>query len=465
MRARSIRFRLTSWYSGVLALALTTFGIFFWIAIQGILFRTVDEELVDRAEGIRMFMENQIEALSIEEIRDEFKEHSVLGPGGDLFQVCDANGVWLYRSIPLEEADIAIDLPGSLLASGKIEDREISGTNLRFYSKPVTVLGERYTIQVAAPTHEIIEGLQAFQQLLALMIPAFLLAAAAGGWWMSGRALRPVDQITAAARSISERSLAKRLPVPATNDELRRLSDTLNQMLSRIEEAFQRVTQFTADASHELRTPVALIRTTAEVALRKDRSKDEYRRALADVLEESVRTAELIEHLLTLARADAGKAVLERTPLDLALLAQDVVAQCQRLAQGKGLHLTLNVPASGAMIAGEAQALRRVLLLLLDNAVKFTPAGGRIEVMVNQSVTTVQMAIRDSGIGISPDDLPHIFKRFYRSEKSRNREYGGAGLGLSLAMWIVEAHNGTIQVESEPGRGSVFQVSLPRAGA
>lgn len=460
MKPRSIRFRLTAWYSTVLALALIFFGLFTWFAIREILFHAVDEELVDRVQGVRRFMENQIGALSVEEIRDEFKEHSVLGPGGDLFQVCDAKGVWLYRSAALENAAMPIQPPGALSAQGASEDREVAGIILRVYSHKVTVLGKPYTVQVAAPIHELVEGLNTFRWALVLLIPAVLLTATAGGWWMSRRALRPVDELTWTARSIGERNLGKRLPVPATDDELQRLSETLNQMLDRIEGAFRRVTQFTADASHELRTPVALIRTTSELALRKQRSDSEYREALDDIQTESVRTTDLIEDLLTLARADAGKAALECSPVELNLLVLDVSGKAGKLARQKGVTVSCEPTGESALIAGDQGSLRRLFLILLDNAVKFTPVGGSVHVSIHQQPGAFCVEVQDSGIGISAEDLPHIFERFYRADKSRSRNSGGAGLGLSLAKWIVEAHAGAIQVESQPDRGSVFRVSL-----
>lgn len=462
MNQRSIRFRLTAWYSAVLTLALALFGVFTWFTVRELLFHAVDQTLADRVKGVRHFMENQIGALSVEEIRDEFKEHSVLGPDGDLFQVCDAAGVWLYRSAPLENAAVSIRLPASVPADGLIEDREIDRTTLRFYSKAVNVLGKPFTIQVATPTQTLVKGLTLFKWALVLLIPVVLLAATAGGWWISQRALQPVDRITATARSIGERSLSRRLPVPNTNDELQRLSETLNQMLDRIEKAFKRVTQFTADASHELRSPVALIRTTSELALRRQRSDSEYRDALDEIHAESLRTTDLIENLLMLARADAGKATLARLPVDLTSLVRDVSAQAEKLARQKSIALTCNVNGAGITVAGDQGSLRRLFFILLDNAVKYTPAGGTVAVSVAEHATGADVEIRDSGVGISSQDLPHIFERFYRSDKSRSRDSGGAGLGLSMAKWIVDVHGGAIHVVSEPDGGSTFRVSLPR---
>lgn len=460
MNRRSIRFRLAVWYSAVLALALVAFGGASWLAIRHALFHTVDETLRDRVEGVRHFMSEQIGALSVEEIRDEFKEHSVLGPGGDLFQVCDAQGVWLYRSAPLENGDVAIPLPQSLPPQGVSEDRTVGGAELRFLARQVEVLGRPYTIQVAVPMHELREGLSGYAWALMILIPVVLSIATAGGWWMSRRALQPVDQIIDAARSIGEQSLARRLPVPETEDELQRLSETLNQMLGRIEGAFRRVTEFTADASHELRTPVALMRTTAEVALRKPRTNEDYRQALEDVHAESIRTTELIENLLTLARADAGKAALERREIDLCPIVREASQQGQKLAQAKNLGFRADIPDAAVRALGDASALRRLLLIVIDNAVKYTTEG-EITVRLSSANGRPEIQVSDTGVGISESDLARVFERFYRADKSRNRDSGGAGLGLSIAKWIADVHQGAIEATSEPNRGSTFLITLP----
>ncbi|MEX2260426.1 MAG: ATP-binding protein [Bryobacteraceae bacterium] len=464
MRRRSIRFRLAVWYSAVLALALVAFGGISWITVRHVLFHTVDETLRDRVEGVRSFMDEQIGALSVEEIRDEFKEHSVLGPGGDLFQVCDAEGVWLYRSVPLESGYVPIPLPRELPAAGVSEDRTVGGAELRFLSRRVEVLGRPYTIQVAVPMHELNEGLADFAWALIILIPAVLSIATVGGWWMSRRALRPVDQIIDAARSIGEQSLARRLPVLDTQDELQRLSETLNQMLGRIESAFRRVTEFTADASHELRTPVALIRTTAELALRKPRNSDDYRQALEEVHAESVRTTELIENLLTLARADAGKAALDRREIDLVQLVREASVQGEKLAGAKHLRFRTELPDGPVQTIGDPSALRRLLLIVIDNAVKYTQEG-QITVRLLSWNGNSQVHISDSGMGIASEDLSRIFERFYRADKSRSREFGGAGLGLSIAKWIAEVHQGGIEARSEANGGSTFVITLPGATA
>ena len=267
MRFRSIRVRLTAWYLSMLALGLAVFGVGSWFAMRASAFHTIDEELEDRIRGVEKFMQIQIASLSPIEIRDEFREHSVLGPGGDLFQVCDEKGEWLYRSAVLENSQVTIRRPDQLGKEAVFENLVVQGTPVRFATRRVVVNNQPYAIQVAAPLNEFYEALERFRLILWLSVPLLLIGATVGGYWISRRALKPVDQITTAAESISIRNLSDRLEVPNTADELQRLSETLNRMLARLNSSVQRMSQFTADASHELRAPISLIRTTAELAV------------------------------------------------------------------------------------------------------------------------------------------------------------------------------------------------------
>ena len=461
MRRRSIRVRLTAWYAGVLLVGLSLFGVSVWLALHGSLYETIDESLEDRVAGVRSFMDAQIGALSIDEIRMEFMEHSVLGPGGDLFQVCDAQGNWLYRSAPLADGEVSIRLPATLPGRGIHEDRVVLKTPLRFLSRPVEIRGQRYTVQVAAPMGELLEATRRFQLALWVVIPGVLLVACAGGYWMSRRALAPVERIIDDTDAIGARNLERRLQVPQTRDELERLSRTINSMLDRLEAAFRRITQFTADASHELRTPTALVRTTAELALRKKRAPAEYEQALQQILSESERTTVLIDNLLTLARADSGREGLKLESVDLSAAMEEPVAAARKLAEARGLSFEARLPEGPCPVIGDAAALRRLAMLLIDNAMKYTPAPGSVGVAVENRGGSAVLEVRDSGIGISPEDLPHIFERFYRADKARSREAGGAGLGLSIAQWIAIAHNGRIEVASAPEGGTTFRVSIP----
>jgi heavy metal sensor kinase len=463
LRTRSIGFRLSAWYFLVFAGGIAAFSIAAWFAMRASLYHAIDEALEDRVRGVQTFMQKQISSLSIPEIRDEFREHSVLGPGGDLFQVCDEAGRFLYRSIPLETNNVPVALPATLSTS-RFETLNVQGHMLRFYSRRIAVNGKTYTVQVAAPVDEALEALERFRVILAFAAPLLLIAASAGGYWISSRALAPVDEISRAAQRISIENLTDRLQVPKTGDQLQRLSETLNEMLSRLEAAVRRLTQFTADASHELRAPVSLIRTTAEVAaLKRDRPANEYLEALDEIQEEAERTSQVVDSLMLLARTDSGKEMLDCVPVDICVIVREAAEQGERLAQNRGVGFSIDVPHRSIPIQADAEVLRRALLILMDNAAKYTPLGGSIRVSVASRDGFAEASVSDTGIGMAPQDIPRVFDRFWRADRARSREQGGAGLGLSIAKWIVDMHGGSMSVESELGKGSVFTIRVPLA--
>jgi heavy metal sensor kinase len=309
--------------------------------------------------------------------------------------------------------------------------------------------------------HEETETLDAFRGYLLWFAPLLLLAASAGGYWLSRRALAPVDALARTARTISGHNLSSRLEALHTGDELQRLSDTLNEMLARIEAAFLRITEFTADASHELRTPIALIHTEAELALRRSRDEAEYREALRHILQEADRTAKLIEELLSLARADSGREAFDLHPIDLLPTLRESASKWNQVASLHNLQFEEHLETERLPVMGDENALRRVIDILLDNALKYTPAPGKLTLSAEQHPNGVVVTVEDTGIGIASEDQSRIFERFYRVDKARSRELGGAGLGLAIAQWIVQLHKGSITVKSEMGKGSVFQVEIP----
>jgi len=460
VKDRSIGFRLAAWYFLVFACGLGAFSVGAWFAMRASLYDAIDDELRDRVGGVTSFMDQQISALSIPEIRDEFREHSVLGPGGDLFQVCDARGQWLYRSVPLENENVAIELPDRL-THPRFENKQLQQHLLRFYSQRIIVGGKPYTVQVASLMNEGLEALERFKLMLLIAAPLLLVAASAGGYWLSMRALAPVDEISRAAQRISIENLADRLKVPHTGDQLQRLSETLNATFARLEASVLRMKQFTADASHELRAPISLIRTTAEVAVQRDRTASEYRGALTEILEESERTSQVVDSLMLLARADSGKEMLERLPADACAVVRGAIEQGEKLARCHGIEFKASVPVNPMSIQADSDALRRAVLILFDNAVKYTPTGGSVKVDLVEEGGFVVVSVTDTGIGIAKEDIAHVFDRFWRADKVRSRGHGGAGLGLSIAIWIAEAHQGSLAVESAPGRGSVFRLRVP----
>ncbi|PYR98077.1 MAG: two-component sensor histidine kinase [Acidobacteria bacterium] len=458
MRPASIRARLTLWYFVVQAITFVAFGVGIFFAVRGSVHAAIDEDLRQRLQGIRRFMDRMGPVFSEEDLTYELREHSGLRPGGDLLQVSDAQGNWIFRSASIRNYDIP--RPGEAQAAPRYDTQIVRGVPLRIVSARFGVPGNSYTVQLAAPLAQVFDVLEELRWLLVLSIPIVLVLASFGGYWMSRRALAPVDAITSTARSISEHSLSMRLARLKTGDELQRLAETFNQMMDRLETAFKRITQFTADASHELRTPTALIRTTAELSLRRDRDKSEYREALGQILEEAERTGILIDNLMTLARMDSGAEAVGFATVDIASILGEASMAGQPLALSKQIQLDREIPDIPILVNGDAHALRRLFLILIDNAVKYTPTGGRVFIGLNTNRNNAVATVRDTGIGISQEDLPVIFERFYRADKARSRE-SGAGLGLSIARWIAEAHRAEILVESVVGQGSTFEVRIP----
>jgi heavy metal sensor kinase len=387
-----------------------------------------------------------------DDLREELREFAMGASEGNLLQVRDSTGQDLLSS----------PLISSRTWPKGFREATWRGKRYRLLSHvDLNAAGKAFEVAAAANLDERAEILQRFGVLLILAIPSVLLLSAFGGYWMSRRALQPVDDLTLAARSIGIDNLSRRLHVPRTGDELQRLAETWNAMLERLQFSVTRLSQFTADASHELRSPVAFMRTAAEIALRQQRTPEAYREALRQIHEESERTSHLIEDLLVLARADTGSNVLQFAPVDLKELVDQVCRQDNQQARDKDLSLAVRMPEESVTIQGNDPAIRRLVHALLDNAIKYTPAGGRIEVSLDQRPERVELAVRDTGIGIAHADLARVFDRFYRADKARSRDEGGCGLGLSIAQWIARCHRAEISAESDAGRGSVFRIEFP----
>ncbi|HUJ33087.1 MAG TPA: heavy metal sensor histidine kinase [Candidatus Acidoferrum sp.] len=456
MKALSIGTRLTLWYSLILALSLCLFGALAYFAMSHSIRATIDRELQQRVQAVRdIIHEDAPEGLAA--LQDEFRELADSEGSGSRLRVAYQNGSVVYASPDLQ-APVA---PRRAQIVSRPFTGRISGARFRLFREVVDVSGTRYDIEVAESTQVFDSSLERFRVLLYFVGPVFLALAALGGYWLSRRALSPVDEITRAARTIGARDLSRRLAAPRAGDELQRLADTLNEMLARLEAAFQRVTQFTADASHELRTPVSVMRTSAEISLRKPRTEAEYREALSRILDESEKLSRLIEQLLLLARADAGSSALPMTRTDLTAALQSACAEAKVLAEAKRLEFRESVPQAPAWVQGDATSLERLFVILLDNAVKYTPGGGLIEVRLRSDDGFAVADVADTGSGISPEDIPHVFDRFYRADRARSRESGGTGLGLAIGRWIAEAHRGELRIASTTPNGSTFEVRIP----
>jgi heavy metal sensor kinase len=457
-----IRARLTLLYCAVLGL---TFVAFFWICDLG--FRhsietTVNDSSRTNLDTVRRLLANTA-SLGDESVRAELRDLSNLWANGALLEVADAKGTWLFRSPQFLRASPS--LPQSVASDIAFSTTNLDSSQYRVALGLVEVAGARFEMHAAVPTEPFDQALDRFRIIEKEALPLLVLLASLLGYWLSGKSLQPVNRIIQTAEQIGAQNLSRRLEVPEPRDELRRLTETLNAMLARIEASFERITQFTADASHDLRTPVAMIRTTAEIALRRPRQGEEYRDVLSRILLTSVETSGLLENLLTLARADAGAAGLEMLPLDLNAHLRRAQQQGAVLAAGKSLSITLRTPDKPVWIRADEIAIHRLLLILIDNAVKYTPPGGRCEIALSQNQDHAHIAVKDSGMGIPESDLDFIFERFRRADRARSRETPGAGLGLAIARWITQMHGGTITAESTLGMGSVFHIHLPIAAA
>jgi heavy metal sensor kinase len=462
MKRLSIGLRLTLWYLAIFAAAQLVFGAGMWFILRNRVYDLVDDNLEARVEDLKNFLLAQPKDVSSAKLREEVTESYSLEHSGDYLQLYADNGDWIYQSRFLQAHPLPTLDPGSI-SRASFENRKLGGRYFRFVTQKVEANGRVYTLQTGLPTKEVRDTLTLFRRYLEMFAPLLLLVAAIGGYWLSHRALAPVDAIVRTARDISGTNLNRRLNQLKTGDELQRLSDTLNDMLERIERAFLRVTQFTADASHELRTPISLVRTEAELALRKPRGEAEYRESLRHILLEAERTTALIEELLSLARADSGSETLHMDPINLRETLQGIAEDWRQVAAVRNLQFEASIGVSDSFVLGDETSLRRVVNILLDNAFKYTPAPGTVHLLLERKNNRVVITVRDSGVGIAAEEQSKIFERFYRVDKARSREMGGAGLGLSIAEWIVGQHRGSIEVQSNAGQGSVFRVELPLA--
>ncbi len=326
----------------------------------------------------------------------------------------------------------------------------------------VTVDGRAYALQYGILLKRLHGPLDRLKLYLALCIAGTVFAAMAGGWFLASRSLQPITDTVQTLRDIRSTALDRRLPERAVNDEVGSLTDAINSMLEELEQAFYHTQAFTADVAHELRTPLATLRCEVEVAVSRDRPADEYRAALASALEQTKDLSKSVEHLLFLARADSSASLPERTCVDLAATLNEVAEPFEMLAEAKGVGLSVDV-APDLVVEGQPEWLGTLFGNLLDNAVKYTPEGGRISIQARREDGRVAVRIEDTGTGMSNEEQGRIFDRFYRGAKSHSRETGGVGIGLSIVRRIVDLHGGRINVRSKLGQGSTFEVMLPAA--
>jgi len=489
MNVKSIRFRMTCWYLLALAVTFILAGLIVFRLTSRALRSDLDDLLELRAEGIAASIDTfwtvesqaalraghplsstgKAENADFRRLAQRWVEEGLRDPVlvDIVVQLFGPEGELIAASQALPGATL---LPFEALAPFLAPEARFlnivvpstSGERTRFRSLTLPVAEEgrlAYAIRVLGPQATVEAPLRTLRLILFLVLPCALVLSGAFGAWLAGRTLRPVDRMVDSARNISAENLHVRLAIPDTRDELSRLADTFNGMLERIEQGFSFHRRFWEDVAHELKTPLAIMKGEIEVALKTGGATPEDRQVLESNLEEVERLIRLIEKMLTLARLDRRGAPLEMSEVDLAALAGRASEEFRTLAEDKKIRLVVTGGPAPIRIRGDEARLRGLLYVLLDNAVKFTPAGGKVGVDIGPDGPEVRLAVSDTGPGIAPDELPGIFDRFRRA--GRPAEGDGFGLGLSIAKAVAESHGGRIEVLSRVGAGSTFTVILP----
>ena len=476
----TLRVRLTLWYSIVLALLLLLFSLTSYFLFSRAANRRTDADLTELANSFLVTFQDELEdpekAGGLQAAaRQAMLEHHVRG---DTILIVDAVGKFAASSADLTPASAPANFFASrALASSSFQNfmvvasqsdqrfQSIAGEKggFRAYSRRFSADSQNWLLVILRSLHAQQEMLQQIRVAFAWLIPLGVLLAGCGGYFLARRSLAPVAAMGKQAERIGAANLHERLEVRNANDELGRLARTFNELLDRLDRSFERQRRFISDASHELRTPVSILRGEAEVALSQlSRSPDEYRESLAVLHEEAQRLARIVEDMFTLTRADAGEYRLARSDFYLDELAADCVRATRALAQAKNISLAVAAPEEMPVRADE-DLLRRMILNLLDNAIKYTPAGGNVSVTCGSVPDGYELSVADSGPGIPAEMQSRVFERFFRADRARSRTGtdGGAGLGLSIARWIAEAHLGRIELARSDATGSKFTLRIP----
>jgi heavy metal sensor kinase len=466
MKLKSIRLRLTAWYAGLLALLLLIFSVATYVGLERYLTSTLRESLTRRAKEIGPVVLD-IKGNGTEQIA-EIKNHFAPEADNGFLRISRPDGTVLFvsdlpKSRSFDPTRVPLPPPAwqNFEQSARVEPLRGRGSLLISNFRISLQDGSTLLMEIGSTDRHIREVLNELLLLFAVALPLSIGVAIIGGYVLTRRAFKPIGEITRKAEGITSRNLTERLPVPETGDELEQLSIALNGMIERIEKAFRYLNRFTADASHELRTPLALMRTTAELTLKRPRSESEYRDSLSTIVADVEATSNIIDSLLFLARADDGSELLDKKLVDLVESVRDAKSRGQVMADAKQIDISEHIASGPLWVEGDAASLRRLFLIVIDNAIKYTPAGGNVAVALEPYDGSALFEVRDTGVGISESDLPHVFERFFRANKARTRQDGGVGLGLSIGKQIVESHGGTADVESMPGKGSVFRVRIP----
>ncbi len=460
MRTKSIGFRILLWYAVAIALIL----LFYSALTFGFLYHRLDRDLTAdlfRDAELVMASFNPYDEAGPEsnpdlreKLETEWEETwvDVIGPEGRP----------VFRYFPRGKTSLLGVLPPLDLAErAELDIRGPGQPHVKVVQAPFMLEDDRYTVRLARSQWRPRRELATFLLVQALALPVGVFISGLGGYFLTRRVLSPIGRLVAKAQKITADRLGDRLPVENPHDELGHLAVMFNQMLARVEASFNELKRFTADASHELRTPLTAMRSVGEIGLREGQGEEGLRETIASMLEEADRMARLVESLLTLSRAEGARTTLVFAPVDLADLAAEAADYLGVLAEDKSQSLAVKGQAR-PLVRADRLVLRQAVVNVLDNAIKYTPEGGRITLTVTDGPEGPSLIVADTGPGLSPEHTDLVFERFYRADKGRCRESGGTGLGLAIAKWAVEANGGRIRVESDPGLGARFILSFPK---
>jgi heavy metal sensor kinase len=451
----SIRGRLTSMYAAAMVVLLAAYGVGVYWFVQNTLFEDLDDQLRSDGEYAEDVLEWSADGAALE-LRGAPQEAAA---ADRWLQVWSPDGRLVHQTAAA--AQEPIDGLGAPHVRTAVSTRERSGERVRVLDRRAGVQGRPVFVRTAREEESLRSEIARIEVMLALGLGVGVLIASAAGHELARRALAPVDRMADRANAITADRLSDRLPVER-EDELGRLATAFNAALTRLEQSFHQMRQFTSDVSHELRTPLTAVRSVGEVGLQSPRSPQAYREIIGSMLEEVDRLGGLVNTLLVLSRVDAGQTTLDRRRFDLASLVHETIKHVQVLAEDKEQDLVCNL-APSVIVYADSLLLRQAIINVVDNAIKYSAQGTPIQIGLAAENGHAWVTIRDAGPGIASADQPHIFDRFYRADHGRSREIGGAGLGLAIARSVVEAHGGQITLNSKEGEGSTFRIDLPTA--
>jgi heavy metal sensor kinase len=464
-RPRSIRLKLITLYVGLLTLVFICFGAYTCLGFQQFLVRSLQQTLLRRAQQIASTILDELPAKGESYVSSEIQARYAPELNERVIRITDSNHREVYASKNgdfLKRYSVQ-SIPDSAIAEKPLYREEVLDKGLSYQ---VVILrhtlsnGNVYTVEVGAPLTDITTALRGLILTLIIGFPVLIGLAILGGYSLLGRALRPVDEIVGAAERISFKNMHQRLPVPQTRDEFERISEALNRMIERLDETFQIANRFAADASHELRTPLTIIQGELEAFMKEPSLPPDFVENLGNILEEVERLSRIVEGLLLVSRLEAGEAQMTRASIDFGELVTSTAEQMELLSKDKLLQMRYEI-GDAIMVEGDELRLRQVVVNLIDNAIKYTPEGGSISLVVRSDSGTAILEVIDTGIGISSAALPQVFNRFFRAEEAKAGRMHGSGLGLAIVQSITEAHGGHVYVESNENRGTKFRIELP----